>query len=822
MILAIAMALTVTVNSSTIIAFSSAAEAVGNAVGFSEHVDSRGNYTPMSSDETGPVTEPSDPAVTTVSEGSAEGETTSESEVTLPSQEVSQTDTLPTTEITSDSETVTETNTDTTPADTSSDDSGDLPESVSNIYLCGLPEHTHGEACFDSEGNLVCGVEEHIHTDECLSASIMGIAAPYAIVHDDPDCSFVLSLNAGGGYTLTFTGTAVPANMKSSGLLNIDGIDYLQSVTNVVINDSVSVIGDSAFRDFPSLFSVEFTGLNDKITEIPSYAFSDTPRLKEVKIQSLEGLKVIGEYAFARSGLQTIVIPDTVTTFAGSEPKPFSECSSLTNIFFERNTVLEHLPSFEGLTGLETITIENLGNPNGVRLTSAYTFSGCTSLKEIKIPSSIKHKYDLGDNWGCAFQNCTSLESITFLDNYNEFSYDFNGMNSQITDLDLSPLHNFKDVDISISGIGPNVKSLTIPAEAERLSLSADGSMSVTVNAPEGNNVNTLSEYVFPSAESLDFNIFPNLTTLGASAFAGNTSLKELTIPANVTEIEGSGYGVFKNLISLEKLNIASDLASSAYMSNSAFEGTSGFELHFEDSISKINYGLLAAAYGHYSSITFDPNMSFFVLVDGSKIHDGPFAELEKGRYDYATDGDGNLYLINKDGTATLILVNRDSETVNIPAAVGDYSVTSIASDAFKDSKATSAVFAAPEAITSIAERAFADASQLASINDMTTVKGVKLIFTKADIPANAFNNTLITADSDDGENYLDGASAVRDTVKAPRDSDGIQLLKIDTIGQDEPNANGYCKTYGKVVEGEVSDRSERRNQSRSFKPQQR
>ena len=75
MILAIAMALTVAVNSSTIIAFSSAVEAVGNAVGFSEHIDSRKNYNPMSSDETEPVTEPSDPAVTTVSEGSAEGET---------------------------------------------------------------------------------------------------------------------------------------------------------------------------------------------------------------------------------------------------------------------------------------------------------------------------------------------------------------------------------------------------------------------------------------------------------------------------------------------------------------------------------------------------------------------------------------------------------------------------------------------------------------------------------------------------------------------------------------------------------------------------
>lgn len=48
-------------------------------------------------------------------------------------------------------------------------DSGDetTPE-----YICGLEEHTHGEECYDEEGNLICELEEHIHTEACVSAEV--------------------------------------------------------------------------------------------------------------------------------------------------------------------------------------------------------------------------------------------------------------------------------------------------------------------------------------------------------------------------------------------------------------------------------------------------------------------------------------------------------------------------------------------------------------------------------------------------------------------------------------------------------------------------
>lgn len=33
--------------------------------------------------------------------------------------------------------------------------------------ICGKEEHTHGEGCYDADGNLICTLEEHTHSDEC-------------------------------------------------------------------------------------------------------------------------------------------------------------------------------------------------------------------------------------------------------------------------------------------------------------------------------------------------------------------------------------------------------------------------------------------------------------------------------------------------------------------------------------------------------------------------------------------------------------------------------------------------------------------------------
>lgn len=37
--------------------------------------------------------------------------------------------------------------------------------------LCAVPEHEHGEGCYDEEGNLLCGQEAHMHDDNCFAVN---------------------------------------------------------------------------------------------------------------------------------------------------------------------------------------------------------------------------------------------------------------------------------------------------------------------------------------------------------------------------------------------------------------------------------------------------------------------------------------------------------------------------------------------------------------------------------------------------------------------------------------------------------------------------
>ncbi|KAL3928153.1 MAG: hypothetical protein SGBAC_012771 [Bacillariaceae sp.] len=95
-----------------------------------------------------------------------------------------------------------------------------------------------------------------------------------------------------------------------------------------------------------------------------------------VTVNLLEGLRVIGAFAFGRcSSLQTVSIPSTVEVISEDA---FCHCKSLTTIYLK-----------EGL--------KSIGNR---------AFGSCTSLKHVSIPSTVE---GIGRE---AFRICKSLESV--------------------------------------------------------------------------------------------------------------------------------------------------------------------------------------------------------------------------------------------------------------------------------------------------------------------------------------------------------------------------------------------------------------------------
>ena len=106
-----------------------------------------------------------------------------------------------------------------------------------------------------------------------------------------------------------------------------------------------------------------------------------------------------GAFAFCRS-LAGITIPGNVTTIEGGA---FADCKVLSNIIIPDSVTTIGASAFE-YSGLTGITLSD-----NVTSIGKQAFEYCKDLVSITIPASVT---SIGDY---AFNNCTSLERITFL-----------------------------------------------------------------------------------------------------------------------------------------------------------------------------------------------------------------------------------------------------------------------------------------------------------------------------------------------------------------------------------------------------------------------
>ena len=125
-------------------------------------------------------------------------------------------------------------------------------------------------------------------------------------------------------------------------------------VKRIIIGDSVTTIGWSAFRDCNSLTSVT---IPNSVTKIGIAAFRDC------------------------SSLTSVIIPNSVTTIGDGA---FEGCSSLTSVTIPNNITTIGWSAFSYCRSLTSVTI-----PNSVTTIGWSTFDGCISLTSVTIPNSV-------------------------------------------------------------------------------------------------------------------------------------------------------------------------------------------------------------------------------------------------------------------------------------------------------------------------------------------------------------------------------------------------------------------------------------------------
>ena len=345
------------------------------------------------------------------------------------------------------------------------------------------------------------------------------------------------------------------------------------------------------------LYGCNNTVIPGSVTSIADWAFHYSG------IQSLDipsGVISIGKYAFSSSALTSLSISNSVTSIASSA---FNYCSGLSSIVVDGdnpvfdsrnncnsiirtsdNTVILGCKNSEIPDGVERIGsgafygnasitsmppcpssvtvieedafsrcngIIRLDIPEGVQVIKKNAFDGCDNLLSVSFPTTIRTIYNY------AFYTCWNftgvrMKSPTPIDiTKNTFPNTIMSVGVPFGSKDVYKAASvWKDFDIYTYGnvefVDANVKAVCVA----NWDTNGDGELSYE----EAEKITDIGNEFKSNTQITSFDelvYFPKLNSINASAFAGCTNLKSLTIPNSVTSIGASAFEGCTSLLSI-------------------------------------------------------------------------------------------------------------------------------------------------------------------------------------------------------------------------------------------------------------------------------
>lgn len=183
-------------------------------------------------------------------------------------------------------------------------------------------------------------------------------------------------------------------DIESQYVYSSDDIIYNDGKINEHVMCMEGRIKDVAFRHYWDNFKKII--IKDTVTEIGRSAFANCKSLESVLIEN--GVRIIGDYAFRGcKNLKKIVIPESVTTIGKGA---FGMCDSLERINIPKSVTAIGESAFNDCKNLKVVNLE------GVRELETSLFIGCENLTEIIIPSNLQR---IG---AAAFGLCKKLKTV--------------------------------------------------------------------------------------------------------------------------------------------------------------------------------------------------------------------------------------------------------------------------------------------------------------------------------------------------------------------------------------------------------------------------
>ena len=394
-------------------------------------------------------------------------------------------------------------------------------------------------------------------------------------------------------------GNSITSMFKDSGLFN--------NLTEIIIPDSVTSIGEQAFYNCSSLTSIT---IPDSVTSIDGAAFSGCTSLKTAgsigsdaniqiefgstitnfyqnsglfdnltEITIGEGRTNIGSSAFYHcTGLEKMDIPDSIDSIADNL---FYYCTSLSDLSIPDSIVSIGSYAFSYCESLSHVTI-----PDSVTSIGSYAFLHCANLTQLELPNSIA---SIGFY---AFSGCVSLRDVSYYGTTEQWNaVNLQSGNSALTATGFHCVGN-------ISGICG--ADLTWELSMDQvLTIRGQGEMENYSYA------NTAPWYDSTKAYIRSIVIEDGVTSIGSGAFSACAELESVTIADSVTSIGDWAFEFCNRLTDIEIPDSVTSIGNGAFYVCTALE-----HIRFPHSVTAVgNFtsyfgGILTASFRFYKNFS--------------------------------------------------------------------------------------------------------------------------------------------------------------------------------------------------------------------------
>lgn len=276
-----------------------------------------------------------------------------------------------------------------------------LPVSITNIGMYAFHQCHSLSSINLPEGLVSIGEAAFFECSSLLPITIPSTLTTFGL-HPFVDCAKMTKV------TILSNSVVSAAYNTASNLSHVFG----KQVTEIVIGESVTAIGEYAFNGFVNLQKVT---IPSSIESIGNSAFGECV-LTDVNINSNAILNgnfnpYIGTMAnIFGSGVETYILGDAISSIA---KYAFYNCSSITTLRLPEYLSSIGESAFQNCTGLTGEFVF----PEGLEILSSYVLQDCSGITSVKLPNTLKEIYTYALS-GCSITELTLPASLTGISMY--------------------------------------------------------------------------------------------------------------------------------------------------------------------------------------------------------------------------------------------------------------------------------------------------------------------------------------------------------------------------------------------------------------------